>query len=108
MKSFKILALIALVVSLGTVNAKAMGEREKGALLGLVGGIVIYNLIENNNARSYNEPRYETKRYTRHVYKPNIRNERHNNERIIIINRVSDKVRYYDRKRDRRDEYRRR
>jgi hypothetical protein len=117
MKRLKILALIALVFSLGTVNAKAMGEREVGALIGLAAGAIIYNIIDNSShARTYTyeqpqhvrtysyerprvvyEPRYEP-------YYTHYRNN-HQVQKIIIIDKRYDRR---DRRHDgRRNEHRR-
>lgn len=122
MKSLKILALIALVLSLGTVNAKAMGEREAGALIGLAAGAIIYNLIDNSShvrTYTYEQPRqvrpYERPQHVV-VYEPrynpyyfhNQYRDRNNHQvqKVVIIDKRNDKR---DRNNDRRrDDYRRR
>lgn len=57
---FKTLVAVMLVLSFGTVESKAMGDRELGALIG-IGGLMIFNNITSNhgNQRVQEAPRYE-------------------------------------------------
>lgn len=109
---YKTLLSAAIILSFGTVESKAIGDRELGALMG-IGGLMIFNNITSHNSVRHNSKqipsRYENRYEERVVYKtiPTYRTNRYEypTERTYVIENH-----YYERnhhrKNDRRRDYR--
>lgn len=97
MKLIKTISLSILLVLSGASSLHAIGDREKGALIGAGAVIVLGSLLGNmQNSSSYDEPRviYREPRPTVIYREPYVR------ERVIIIDnhppRYRPSHRYYD------------
>lgn len=104
----KTLTSIILVLSFATVESKAIGDRELGALMG-IGGLIIFNNIVNHDSRDYNrnQPIHVMPRYER-THQPIIIYERAPSYRTYKNKHREDYRRNNHRKRsDYRNHYRR-
>jgi hypothetical protein len=81
--------LLILVLLLSVSQAYAWGDRERSALLGFIGGVVVSNIIQNNTERN-NHSTLNSVIYYKEVPKRVARDNHYKQHR-----KVAKKVRYY-------------
>lgn len=98
MKTFKMICLFAALVISSVTSAHAIGDVERGALIGAGAMLLVPALFGNNRTTTYVEPRREVIYYEQPRPTVVYREPYYERERVVIINDdyPRHRPRYYD------------